>query len=175
MSTASPVFASSRRWSAPMIVIVVAAFCLAAALPTFAGRIGALRVETPLDPTTLTKYVDALTDPGIMQPTVPGGTTYNVGMYPIYQQLHSQLPATLLFGYGQSAATASYPGRSFVVTRGTPINVNWTNNLTNAAGVPDHPPPDGGPDAGLGQHRLHAPLDPALRGARAGGSPSSRQ
>jgi spore coat protein A len=59
-----------------------------------------------------------------------------VGAYPIAQDLGLGLVnpdgspvETPLFGYGTSAADASYPGRSFEVQQGTPIAVTWVNGL----------------------------------------------
>jgi len=94
----------------------------------------------PVDPTKVTKFVDPLPLPGVMQPTTPGGTSYQVGIYQIQQKLYSGLPPTTLWGYGTSQATATYPGPTFEVTRGKPIQVTWTNNLVDAAGNPiQHP------------------------------------
>jgi spore coat protein A, manganese oxidase len=94
----------------------------------------------PLDPKTLVKYLDPLPIPGPMQPVTPGGTYYEVGAWQISQQLHSQLPPTVVWGYGTSQATASYPAATFEVTRGTPIQVRWTNNLVDQFGDPlSHP------------------------------------
>src|SRR5688500_9115512 len=39
---------------------------------------------------------------------------YEIGVWQIQQQLHSQLPPTTLYGYGTSQATASYPGATIV-------------------------------------------------------------
>lgn len=80
-----------------------------------------------LDPLSLTKYVDPLPIPGAMP--MAGPNFYEIGMYEIQQQLHSQLPPTRLWGYGTSQATASYPAATIEAVRGTPIQVHWTNNL----------------------------------------------
>ena len=82
---------------------------------------------TVLNPASLTKYMDALPIPGVMPEAAPN--YYEVGAYQIQQQLHSQLPPTTVYGYGVSEATASYPGPTFVVRRGVPIQVKWTNHL----------------------------------------------
>src|SRR4051794_32995027 len=61
-------------------------------------------------------------------------------MYPIAQDLGLGLGVkTDLFGYGTSAATATYPGRTFEVTRGTPTTVNWTNALPATHVLPIDP------------------------------------
>jgi FtsP/CotA-like multicopper oxidase with cupredoxin domain len=87
---------------------------------------GAL-AQVPLDPRTLTKYIDPLPVPGLMPEAAPN--YYEVGMWEIQQQLHAELPPATLWGYGPTQATASYPAATFLATRGTPIQVRWTNNL----------------------------------------------
>ncbi len=109
---------------------------LAAVLVFCAGQI--FGQVLPLDPRTLTKYMEPLPIPGAM--TQAGPNYYEIGMYPIVQQLHPQLPPTHLWGYGTSQATASYPARSIVATRGVPIQIKWTNNLVDSLGNPlPHP------------------------------------
>jgi spore coat protein A, manganese oxidase len=80
-----------------------------------------------LNPLTLTKYVDPLPVPAIAAPVTPD--YYEIGAYPILQRLHSQLPLTALYGYGTSAATASYPGPTIVARKGVPISIKWLNFL----------------------------------------------
>jgi len=80
-----------------------------------------------LIPTSLTKYVDPLPIPGPMPQS--GLNFYEIGMYQIQQQLHSQLPPSTLYGYGTSQATASYPAATIEAVRGTPIQVHWTNHI----------------------------------------------
>ena len=92
----------------------------------------------PLDPRTLTKYMEPLPIPGAMPQA--DSNYYEIGMYPIVQQLHPQLPPTSLWGYGTSKATASYPAATIVATRGVSIQVKWTNNLVDSLGNPlQHP------------------------------------
>src|SRR6266511_2971220 len=79
-----------------------------------------VRAAPPLDPTTLTKYIDPLPIPGAM-PTA-GPNYYEIGAWEIHQQLHSQLPPTYLFGYGTSQATASYPAATIEARKGVPID-----------------------------------------------------
>jgi spore coat protein A, manganese oxidase len=88
---------------------------------------GSAVAQTPLDPKTLTKFIDPLPVPGAM-PTA-GPNYYEVGIWEIQQQLHSQLPPTTVYAYGPTQATASYPGATFVTQRGVPIQVKWTNHL----------------------------------------------
>jgi spore coat protein A, manganese oxidase len=98
------------------------------------------------DPSLLTKYIDALPIPGVM-PQVHRNY-YEVGAYPFKSSVHSQIPATNVWGYRPNGfhptrtPQASYLGPSFVVTQGTPITVKWLNNLVDASGKPiRHPLP----------------------------------
>jgi spore coat protein A len=93
-----------------------------------------------LDPLLVPKYVNALPNalsPGFIYQPV-SGNHYAVGAYPITQNLGLGLdPAThqplltKLFGYGTSATTATYPGRTFVARTDVPITVTWSNGLWN--------------------------------------------
>jgi FtsP/CotA-like multicopper oxidase with cupredoxin domain len=94
--------------------------------------LGALSVASafaaePLDPKSLTKYIDPLPIPGPMP--MAGPNYYEIGAWEIHQQLHSQLPPTYLFGYGTSQATASYPAATIEARKGVPIDIHWTNHL----------------------------------------------
>ena len=110
---------SRSRTMAGVTVSLVALLLLSAA---------SALAQVPLNPKTLTKFMDPLPVPGAM-PTA-GPNHYEVGVWQIQQQLHSQLAPTTLYGYGTSQATASYPGATFVAQRGVPISVKWTNHLT---------------------------------------------
>ncbi len=81
----------------------------------------------PLDPLSLTKYIDPLPLPGAMPQDGPNH--YTIGMYQITQQLHSELAPSTVWGYGTSQATASYPALSIVAQRNVPIQVKWENHL----------------------------------------------
>lgn len=80
----------------------------------------------PLDPATLTKYVDPLPIPGVVQSVgmLGGYPYYEVTMTQFTQQLHSELPPTTVWGYH-----GTYPGPTFEARRGKPIYVRWINNL----------------------------------------------
>jgi FtsP/CotA-like multicopper oxidase with cupredoxin domain len=80
-----------------------------------------------LNPLSLTKYMDALPIPGVMPQAAPNH--YEIGAFEIQQRLHAQLPLTTVYGYGGSAATASYPGPTIVAQKGVPITIKWTNFL----------------------------------------------
>jgi spore coat protein A len=91
--------------------------------------------QSRLDPTTLTKYVDALPNPlnNVISPTgtLDGAPLYEVSISQFQKQLHTQLPATTLWGYNNS-----YPGPTFDVDRGDEIKVRFTNNLVDGMGQP---------------------------------------
>jgi FtsP/CotA-like multicopper oxidase with cupredoxin domain len=88
---------------------------------------GAAAQPEPLDPLRLTKYLDPLPVPGPMP--MAGANYYEIGMYEVVQQLHSQLPPTRVWGYGTSQATASYPAATIEALRNVPTQVRWTNHL----------------------------------------------
>ncbi|OGC77091.1 MAG: hypothetical protein A2Z27_01630 [candidate division Zixibacteria bacterium RBG_16_50_21] len=79
-----------------------------------------------LDPSTLTKYIDPLPLPSVIQPSGMMGSEiyYEVTMSEFQQQLHSELSPTTVWGYN-----GTYPGPSFEAMRNYPIAVKWTNNL----------------------------------------------
>jgi spore coat protein A, manganese oxidase len=93
-----------------------------AALP-FQGAQKAFAVA-PAPP--LTPFVDALPIPPVKTPVSPN--TYQLTVQPISHSYHSSLPATPHWGYD-----GIYPGPTFVATRGTPISVQVTNNVTAGA------------------------------------------
>lgn len=105
--------------------ILLAAVCSialasAVAAPSFAQQI-------PLDPRTLTKYLDPLPDPAVLTPdttTYPGVDYYEIAMTEFPQTLHTQLPPTVVWGY-----FGSYPGPTIEAQRSTPAKVKWINNL----------------------------------------------
>jgi spore coat protein A len=96
-----------------------------------------------LDPATIPQFVNDITPEGLglangffddfKYPLV--NNHVEVGAYPITQDFGlrglTPGPTTPLFGYGTSAATASYPGASFEVQQGSPISVTWVNGLPN--------------------------------------------
>jgi spore coat protein A len=92
-----------------------------------------------LNPLTVPQFVNVLPNPLTqLTPYVPAGVDnngfnhYDVGTSLITQDLGLSLNGTLktdLFGYGNPAQGFSYPGRSFVVQKNTPISVTWANGL----------------------------------------------
>jgi FtsP/CotA-like multicopper oxidase with cupredoxin domain len=89
--------------------------------------VGSAVAQVPLNPKTLTKFIDPLPVPGAMP--MAGPNYYEIGAWQVQQQLHSQLPPTTVYGYGTSQATASYPGATIVARKGVPISIRWTNHL----------------------------------------------
>jgi spore coat protein A len=110
-----------------------------------------------LDPATIPKFVNtldanalAIGNPELIyQPTGTAVVTlqngkharvplYHVGAYQIQEDLGLGLKdangnpiKTTLYGFGTSAATATFPGRSFSVRSNHAIAVQWTNGLTS--------------------------------------------
>jgi spore coat protein A len=77
-------------------------------------------------PGSLDRYVDPLPVPKRLMPlsTNEDGVQYLVRMLEFKRQMHSQLPPTRLWGY-----EGQYPGPTIEAMRGTPIAVQWENQL----------------------------------------------
>ncbi len=77
-------------------------------------------------PDTVDRYIDPLPLPAKLTPSRTGkdGSLYHVRMMEFKRKMHSQLPPTRLWGF-----EGQYPGPSFDVFRGKPIEVRWENNL----------------------------------------------
>jgi len=98
-----------------------------------AGPRALLRGQTAPAPTTLAHYVDALPIPDVLRPTSGINT---VTMTEFYQQLHSDMPKTKLWGYN-----GTYPGPTIEVRRGAPAQFQWESKLPPThllAGAVDH-------------------------------------
>ena len=91
------------------------------------GSVAPASAQTPLDPLSLTKFVDPMPVPVPMARA--GRNFYEIGAWPVQQKLHRDLPPTHLYGYGPTQATATYPGMTIEATRGTALRVHWTNHL----------------------------------------------
>ena len=75
----------------------------------------------------LAPWVDEMPAPGVYTPVgthTNGAPLYEVAMSQATQQLHRDLPATAIWGYGGAT-----PGNTFVVRTGGPIAVKWVDNL----------------------------------------------
>jgi spore coat protein A len=91
-------------------------------------------------PVIPTPFVDALPLPAVAQPVsgVAGDfATYNIAMREIQQTLHSELPPTTVWGYGDGPSGASYPGPTIENTRGKAITIHWINDLRDTSLVGD--------------------------------------
>ncbi len=77
-------------------------------------------------PGTLDRYIDPLPIPEKLAPAEKqqGADFYHVRMMEFRKQLHSQLPPTRLWGF-----EGKYPGPTFDVSTGRPIQVRWENQL----------------------------------------------
>lgn len=103
-----------------------------------------------LDAVSHPKFVNQCPNPldpsFIWQPTTPGGNHYEIGAYQFQQNLGLVNPTTgaplttTVWGYGSATQAPTYPGRTFLINKGTqlskPITVRWYNNLVNGTGNP---------------------------------------
>ncbi len=111
--------ANTRKQSLLMAAIVLMLLSIWNTRPLFAAD--------PLDPSTLTKYVDPLPIPSVLEPVSlmgPGANHYEVTMTEFTQQLHSELAPTTVWGYN-----GTYPGPSFEIWKDRQITVRWKNHL----------------------------------------------
>ncbi|MGH7742433.1 MAG: multicopper oxidase domain-containing protein [Candidatus Eiseniibacteriota bacterium] len=113
--------------ASPLRAALLLCSLLILSVATIAVRFAPASAQTPLDPTTLTKYVDAMPVPVPMARA--GKNFYEIGAWPVQQKLHRDLPPTHLYGYGPTQATATYPGMTIEATRGVPLSIHWTNHL----------------------------------------------
>lgn len=104
------------------------------------GRAQAVsQAQAALATPTLTPYMDRM--PTLLDNLInaTGGGTFNLSTDLITRKLHSQLPATTLFGYLRpggptaDAIDASYLGPVILAQSGTPVTVNYKNNLATDA------------------------------------------
>ena len=86
------------------------------------------RVRSTFARGALTKFIDPLPAPPVLFPSniniVDETLVYDVQMKQVRQKLHRELPPTTVWGYN-----GLYPGPTFEVRRGKPIDVNWRNHL----------------------------------------------
>uniref|UniRef100_A0A0D9UWA8 Plastocyanin-like domain-containing protein n=1 Tax=Leersia perrieri TaxID=77586 RepID=A0A0D9UWA8_9ORYZ len=62
-----------------------------------------------------------------------------IGMYQKKWKFHRDLPATPVFVYGTSAATATFPGPTIEALQGVPLSVTWENHLPDRHILPWDP------------------------------------
>jgi spore coat protein A len=92
----------------------------------FPKRFGFAQASSP----PLTPFVDPLPLP----PVLPRASRYDVHMRQFTQKLHRDLPPTRLWGYN-----GRYIGPSFEVRSGSPVDVQWLNDLPTRHFLPiDH-------------------------------------
>lgn len=83
-------------------------------------------------PLVLAPFVDPLPLPAVAAPisgTAGGAASYRLAIREVQQQLHRDLPPTTVWGFGDGAAGATYPGPTIEATRDQPISVTWVNDL----------------------------------------------
>jgi FtsP/CotA-like multicopper oxidase with cupredoxin domain len=82
-------------------------------------------------PVMLTPWLDALPRPKVATPVSgsPGGAaSYAIAMRETTQQLHSQLPPTVVWGYDDGTGT-TFPGPTIEASTNAAITVDWINDL----------------------------------------------
>jgi spore coat protein A len=129
-----------HRYSVRNFCVLSLFLVVVAAGPTRANTIALL------DPLTQPKFVNPLPNPldpsFIFQPTEPGGTHYEIGVFQFSQNLGlvdpvtNQPLSTTVWGYGTSTQPPTYPGRTIQATTNQPITVRWTNNLVDEFNQP---------------------------------------
>ncbi len=79
-----------------------------------------------INPNRITPYIDPLPIPRILSrpKTAKGGVEYVMRMSEFSQRLHSQLPATTVWGY-----EGSYPGPVIEAHAGQSVSIRWENHL----------------------------------------------
>jgi len=94
-------------------------------------------------PIVLEPFVDALPIPAVAQPDsgVPGGAaSYTIAMREVQQTLHRDLPATTVWGYGDTATGATFPGPTIEATTDQPVTIEYVNDLRDTAAAGDPRP-----------------------------------
>lgn len=84
-----------------------------------------------LCPINLTPWLDALPLPAVATPVsgqAGGAATYDLAIRETTQQLHSELPATTVWGYDDGTGT-TYPGPTIEASSNQHVIVNWINDL----------------------------------------------
>lgn len=111
------------------------------------NRLRAATNAVLLDPTgqipfQFTNEVPNALHPGFVYQSLKNGQDYyEVGMFQTYQHLglydSSGSPLiTKVWGYGESAAKATFPGKTFIAKRNKTVEVKWMNQLKDHTGNP---------------------------------------
>lgn len=123
-----------------LMVLLIAGLALApraatAAPVATAAQVAAARMAVKASRPTfhspaLQPYVDALDVPRVAAPTSTSGSFdyYTIQAVQFTQQLHRDLPPTVLWGYDDGQG-ASFPGPTIVAHKGRAVRVKWINNL----------------------------------------------
>lgn len=100
---------------------------------------------TLLDPFLQPRFINPLPNPldsGFIFQQASSGH-YEIGVYEFAQSLGlvdpvlgTPLPKAKLWGYGASGQLPTYPGRTLVVRKDTPVTVRWTNDLPGGHFLP---------------------------------------
>lgn len=116
-----------------------------------AGVAAGFRTGPPVSKDTLEKvaaslemYVDELPQmPKVLGYSLkygrPEPTHLTIGMYEKKWKFHRDLPATTVFAFGTSAATATFPGPTIEALQGVPLQVTWENHLPDRHILPWDP------------------------------------
>ncbi|MEE8146234.1 MAG: multicopper oxidase domain-containing protein, partial [Longimicrobiales bacterium] len=91
--------------------------------------------ECPVIPTP---YADPMPVPSTAAPVTgsPGGVaTYDITMREVQQTLHSELPPTTVWAYGDGATSPVFPGPTIEATSGDTVTVNWINDLRDSSSL----------------------------------------
>jgi len=82
-------------------------------------------------PVRLTPWLDALPLPKTATPVTGAAgaaARYAIAVRETTQQLHTELPPTVVWGYDDGTGT-TYPGPTIEARSGQPVSVNWLNDL----------------------------------------------
>ncbi|MFF9865636.1 multicopper oxidase family protein [Streptomyces sp. NPDC013953] len=105
----------------------------------------------------LVPYTDPLTVPPVIRPGRDERQVIGIALRPTWVRMHSQLPPTLMWGYG-----GSVPGPTIEVRRGQRVRVDWTNRV---------PPASPHPVTAVAVEREPGQADPHNRPGRQGAEP----
>jgi FtsP/CotA-like multicopper oxidase with cupredoxin domain len=121
---------------------VAAATCIDVSAATCAAQAGDFRGDQTCDdaqcPVVLEPFVDALPRPSVATPTsgmAGGAAIYDLAIREVSQKLHRDLPATRVWGFGDGANGATFPGPTIEATSGVPVTVHWINDLRTSGGA----------------------------------------
>jgi spore coat protein A len=117
---------TDRRRFLKLCAQSVSALALSKGVQARGGQISSGAPAPSRTPQTIDRFIDPLPIPKRVSPVEAqkGKLLYHIRMEEFRQRMHSQLPATRLWGY-----EGQYPGPIFEATRGVGIEVEWENKL----------------------------------------------